>query len=345
MLKFQEEERYMKVLTKFSTILFLLVIIAYFSGPKPDIPEMSTELPTRPLTTDNIEMFVTRNDADLPIKPDNESRIVWAQENKKERTPYSLLYLHGFSASWYEGYPAHEQFAKTFGCNLYLPRLGFHGLNNKDALKEMTPDVHWETAKEALMVASSLGEKVIIMSTSNGGTLALKLASLFPEYIHGLILYSPNIEINNNGAFLLSKPWGLQIGRLSNGGEYRIKNDDPKSKTCQYWNCTYPMEATVSLQQLLDVTMNTETFNKITAPVFLGYYYKDNDNQDKTVKVSAMLEMYQHLGTSPDNKREIAFPEAGNHVIACELTSGAIKDVIAETIQFGVEVLKLEPKA
>ncbi len=335
----------MKTLVKLTTLLFLLVITAYFSGPKPNAPEMNTELPTQSLTTDNIENFITRNDADLPVKLDNESRIIWAQENKKEPTPYSLLYLHGFSASWYEGYPAHEQFAKTFGCNLYLPRLGSHGLKGKDALMEMIPDAHWESAKEALMVARSLGKKVIIMSTSNGGTLALKLAALFPDYIHGLILYSPNIKINNTGASLLSGPWGLQLGRLSNGGEYRVKNDDPDSKTCQYWNCTYPMEATVYLQQLLDVTMTPETFNKVTVPVFLGYYYKDEENQDKTVKVSAMREMYHQLGTPLDNKRDIAFPEAGNHVIASELTSGAIEDVIAKTIQFGVDVLKLTPKS
>lgn len=333
----------MKVLVKFITLLFLLIITAYLLGPKPDTPEMRTELPTQFLTTDNIETFIIRNDADLPIKPDNESRIIWAQANKKGPTDYSLLYLHGFSASWYEGYPAHEQFAKKFGCNLYLPRLGSHGLENKNALLEMTPDKHWESAKEALMVARALGEKVIIMSTSNGGTLALKLASLYPEYIHGLILYSPNIRINNRGAPLLSKPWGLQLGRLSNGGEYRVKSDDPKSKTCQYWDCTYPMEATVYLQQLLDVTMTSEVFKKVTVPVFLGYYYKDNENQDKTVKVSAMKEMYQQLGTTPKNKKEIAFPEAGEHVIACELTSGSIKRVIAETIQFGTDILKLVP--
>lgn len=102
----------MKVLAKFTTLLFLLIIIAYILGPKPNAPEMTTEFPSQSLTIDNVESFVTRNDKGLPIKPDNESRIVWAHGNKKEQTPYSLLYLHGFSASWYEGYPAHEQFAK-----------------------------------------------------------------------------------------------------------------------------------------------------------------------------------------------------------------------------------------
>jgi len=103
------------------------------------------------------------------------------------------------------------------------------------------------------------------------------------------------------------------------------------------------MEAIVYLQQLLDETMKKETFNKVTAPVFLAYYYKDDNNQDETVKVSAMEKMYKQLGTLPGEKRKMAFPEAGDHVIACELTSGSVDEVIAETIRFGRDILKLKP--
>lgn len=332
----------MKRIRRFFTILLLLAILTYILGPKPDKPEMSIDVPSISASIGNIEDFVAKNDEGFPVKPDNESRIFWADENKKERTNYSVLYLHGFSASWYEGYPAHKRFAKKFACNLYIPRLPSHGLETEDALIDMTPDALWESAKEALMVARSMGKKVIIMSTSTGGTLALNLAAVFPEYVEGLILYSPNIQINNKAAFLLSKPWGLQIGRKSNGGKYRITNDDFSSKDCQYWNCKYRMEATVYLQQLLDVTMKKETFNKVTAPVFLAYYYKDADNQDETVKVSAMEKMFKQLGTLPEKKRKMAFPNAGDHVIACELTSGAVEEVIAESIRFGTDILKLK---
>jgi esterase/lipase len=331
----------MKRIRRFFTILLLLAIIIYLLGPKPDKPELSRDLPSISASIGNIENYVAQNDKGLPVKPDNESRIIWADNNKKERTNYSVLYLHGFSASWYEGYPAHVRFSKKFGCNLYIPRLASHGLETEEALINMTPDALWESAKEALMVARSLGKKVIIMGTSTGGTLALNLAAVFPEYVEGLILYSPNIKINNKAAFLLSKPWGLQIGRKSNGGKYRVTNEDFNSKDCQYWNCKYRMEAVVYLQQLLDVTMKKETFNRVTAPVFLAYYYKDENNQDETVKVSAMENMYNQLGTLPGKKRKMAFPDAGDHVIASELTSGAVEEVIAESIKFATEILKL----
>ena len=333
----------MKRIKRFLVIIILLAVVVYFLGPKPEKPKMSKDLPSISASIANVEKFVESNDAGLHIKPDNESRIIWANDSVRERTDYCVLYLHGFSASWYEGYPTHERFAEKFGFNLYLPRLASHGIETEDALIDMTPDRLWESAKKALMVARTLGKKVIIMSTSTGGTLALELAADFPEYVNGLILYSPNVRINETAAFLLSKPWGLQIGRKSVGGKYRITNSDFSSKDCQYWNCKYRMEAPVYLQLLVDVTMKKETFKKVTTPVFLGYYYKDEDHQDETVKVSAELKMFKQLGTPPDRKMKVAFPEAGNHVIGCELTSGAVDKVIAETIKFGEDIMKLQP--
>jgi hypothetical protein len=103
------------------------------------------------------------------------------------------------------------------------------------------------------------------------------------------------------------------------------------------------MEAVVFLQQLVERTMKKSTYNNVTAPVFLGYYYKDDQHQDQTVKVSAMFPMFDELGTLEDLKVKMAFPEAGNHVIGCELTSGCYKDVEAETIKFGKQILGLKP--
>ncbi len=333
----------MKKLKRFILILLLILVAGYLLGPKPPKPELDKDLPSLPASLRNMESYIEEKEAEYSIRPDNESRIVWAIDSLLERTDFCLLYLHGFSASWYEGYPANVEFAKHFGMNAYLPRLASHGLETEDALIDMTPDNLWESAKEALMVARSLGKKVIIMSTSTGGTLGLQLAADFPEYVDGLILYSPNIRINNGAAFLLSKPWGLQIGRKVTGGKYRVTSEDFESKDCQYWYCKYRMEAVIFLQQLVEATMNKSTFNRVTTPVFLGYYYKDENNQDKTVKVSSMLKMFDQLGTPSDRKIKVAFPEAGDHVIACEITSGSVDEVIRETIEFGEEVLNLNP--
>jgi hypothetical protein len=59
------------------------------------------------------------------------------------------------------------------------------------------------------------------------------------------------------------------------------------------------------------------------------------------VKVDAMLKMFKQLSTPENKKVKVAFPEAGDHVIACELFSGAVDRLFSETIKFGKDVLRL----
>lgn len=332
----------MKKALRYLLIFILILLAAYFFGPKPPAAELNQNLPSLPSGLRTLERYVEQEEAEKSIKPDNESRFVWLNDSVRQRTEYALLYLHGFSASWREGYPANARFARHFGMNAYFPRLAAHGLVTEDPLIDMTPDALWESAKEALMIANTLGDKVIVMGTSTGGTLALKLAADFPEYIDGLILYSPNIRINNNTAFLLSKPWGLQLARKVSGGKYRFSEADSISEECRYWYCKQRLEGVVYLQQLVDATMKKETYSRVDVPVFLGYYYKDEDNQDETVRVDAMQKMFDQLGTSPADKMEKAFPDAGDHVIGSDLTSGSVEEVIRETILFGEDILGLK---
>ena len=317
----------MKKFLVITSVLIIILIAAYFSGPKFPEPVLSRNLPAIQLQPNEVGSYIRNKESELKIKPDNESRIIWASDSSKNKTPYCLLYLHGFSASWFEGNPVHINFARRYGMNLYIPLLASHGIETDEALVDMTPDRLYESAKEALVVAQSLGKKVIVMSTSTGGTLSLKLAAEFPELIDALILLSPNVAINNPAAFLLSKPWGLQIARSVYKSNYRVTNTDFASEECKYWNCKYRLEATVYLQQLVEATMKKEVFTKITQPVFLAYYYKDKQNQDPTVRVDAMLKMFGQLGTPENQKQKVAFPEAGTHVVGCQLFSKSWQDV------------------
>jgi len=323
--------------------VFCLLGIVYMSGPTFPKPQLNNQLPAFKLLTSEVETYLKSKEANRKIKPDNESRIIWANDSLKNKTPYCLLYLHGFSASWYEGNPVHIDFARRYGMNLYLPLLASHGIDTTEALVDMTPDRLYGSAKAALVVANQLGEKVILMGTSTGGTLMLKLAADFPELMDGLILLSPNVAINNPAAFLLGKPWGLQIARSFYKGNYRVTNSDFASEDCRYWNCKYRLEAIVYLQQLVDATMKKETFEKVKQPVFLGYYYKDRANQDQTVRVDAMLKMFDQLATPENRKQKAAFPEAGCHPIGCKLFSKAWQDVEKASYAFAEEKLGLKP--
>ena len=332
----------MKKFLRITLVLIVVVVVAYLSGPKFPKPELSPKLPTI-INTSNFDSYLKNKASGLKLKPDNESRVIWANDSLKNKTAYCLLYLHGFSASWYEGNPVHIDFARRYGMNLYIPLLASHGIDTTEALIDMTPDRLYESAKKALVEAQSLGEKVILMGTSTGGTLMLKLAADFPELMDGLILLSPNVAINNPAAFLLSKPWGLQIARSVYKGNYRVTDTDFASEGCRYWNCKYRLEATVYLQQLVEATMIKKTFSKVNEPVFLGYYYKDEQHQDQTVKVDAMLKMFGQLGTPENMKQKVAFPEAGAHPIGCKLCSKAWKDVETASYQFAEEKLGLKP--
>ncbi|MGC4104197.1 alpha/beta hydrolase [Ferruginibacter sp.] len=325
-------------------LLYILgsLIIVYLFGPRPATPEYAVKMPEVPAAA-ALDKYVADHEALHKLRPNNEARIVWANDSIKQKTPYAIVYLHGFSASQEEGDPVHRNIAKQFGCNLYLSRLAEHGIDTTEQLLNLTADNYWESAKEALAIGKQLGEKVILMGTSTGGTQALQLAAAYPNDIAALILYSPNIAINDPNAWILNNHWGLQIARLVKGGKYNDPADDrPIYK--QYWNKPYRLEAAVALEEMLETAMNKETYSKIKQPVLMLYYYKDEAHQDKVVKVSAMKEMFAELATDSSHKIAMALPNTGDHVIASPIKSGDVKSVQEETAHFLKEIVKLPVK-
>ena len=307
-----------------------LLAVVYFVGPHPEKPVFDYSLKEIPDGV-NLDSLVKAVESTHHIKPNNEASIVWADSNHQP-TEYAIVYLHGFSASQMEGDPVHRNIAKQFHCNLYLARLAEHGIDTTEDLQNLTAENYWESAKQAYAIGKKLGKKVILMSTSTGGTLSLQLAAAYPE-IAGQILYSPNIEIFNPTAPLLNDPWGLQIARLVMKGNYNnIKYQHPDYP--KYWNTHYRLEATVALQNLLEATMNKETFSKVHQPTLALYYYKDEVNQDHVVKVSATQKMIEQIATPNHLKSAIAVPNAGNHVLASPLVSKDINTVEQLTANF-----------
>ncbi len=319
----------------------MVALAIFYLGPTPEKPEWNLNLPQVPIDPSALESYVARIEQRHTLKPDNEARIIWA-DSTRSRTNYSLVYLHGFSASQKEGDPIHTRFAQEFGCNLYLARLSDHGIDTTEALINFTVDRAWQSAKEALMIGKALGDKVILMSTSTGGTLALALAAEFPDDVFALINMSPNIRINNGAAFILNDPWGLNIARLVKGGKYNEWNVSPER--APYWNNKYRLEATVQLQEMLESKMNEKTFKKITQPCLTLYYFKSEEEQDPEVKVSAMLKMMNELSTRDELKRSVAIPTAGAHVLGSDLVSKDVDGVYSEIEKFAKEVLKMSAR-
>lgn len=325
---------------KWWIVIILLIVVVYLLGPRPDSSEFATELPPVPGETTSLLNYVTQKESKHKVKPDNQARIVWANDSKKQKTEYSIVYLHGFSASQAEGEPAHRNIAQKFACNLYLGRLAEHGIDTTEPLQRLTVENYWQSVKEALAIGKQLGDKVIVMGTSTGGSLALKLGAEYKD-VHALVLLSPNIEINDENAWILNNPWGLQLARLILGSDY-IESEDTRPIYKQYWSGRYRVEAAVALQELLESTMTEETFKKVTQPVLMLYYYKDEIRQDSTVKVSAMKKMFAQLGTPNDKKFSIAMPNTGNHVIASYIKSNDVEGVEKQVEGFFRNVLKIQ---
>ena len=315
---------------KIVILSFFALIVIYFLGPQPPKPVLNEVLPTV-ASLNALDASIADMEATHKIKLNNQAKIIWA-DSSKTQTEYAIVYLHGFSASQMEGDPVHQNIAKQFHCNLYLARLAEHGIDTTEDLMNLTADPYWESAKLAYAIGKQLGKKVILMGTSTGGTLALQLASIYPE-IAGLILYSPNIEIFDPSATLLNNPWGLQIGRTVLKSNYvDIKYKD--SAYPKYWNSHYRIEAVVALQNLLEATMTEATFKKIQQPTLALYYYKDEAHQDNVVKVKAIQKMMQQLATPSNLKMEMAMPNTGNHVLASPIVSNDIVSVEKATLKF-----------
>lgn len=321
--------------------IILVLLIAYFVGPKPAAPKLEFPTVTLPSSLTDLEKQINYSEKAVKgIKPGNQARIVWADSTKKEKTKVAFLYLHGFSGSQAEGDPVHTDLAKKYNANLYLARLEDHGIDRGDStMINFTADKYYASAEKALMIAERLGEEVIIMGTSGGGALGLFLTPKHPE-IKALVLYSPCVKLYDKTSFILDKHWGLQLVRMVQKGP--VMQFEKESQVHEEnWTLKYRIEGLIGFQNFLSHTMNPDVFSKIKCPVFLAYYYKNENEQDRTVSVPAMLKMFDELGTPAALKQKMAFPEAGEHVIASYIRSKDWQGVERETDKFLKDIVKL----
>jgi len=331
----------MKTVLKWFLGIVLALFIVYSVGPRPSKPDFTIHEINLPSTLTELETNIAHAEKSVRgIKPDNQARIIWADSSKKEKTKIAFLYLHGFSASQAEGDPVHKDLAKKYNANLYLSRLAEHGIDKKDSsMIGLKAGDYEASAENALSITKKLGDEVIVIGTSAGGALTLYLASRHPE-IKAIVLYSPCVKLFDKTAVILDKPWGLQIARLVSGGPSK-KFESESNPHSNYWQLNYRIEALVALQNLVTNTMKPEVFSKVKCPVFLGYYFKNEKEQDNTVSIPAMLKMFDELGTSTELKQKMAFPGAGAHVLASYIRSKDWQGVERETEMFLTDKVKL----
>ena len=318
-------------------LFFLIIGALYLVGPQVENPVFSDKINYVPADLDSLQKWIHKREQALGnVRYDNESKIYF-EDSIPQKTDYSVIYFHGFTASGKEGDPVHKMVAHAFDANLYVPRLHGHGLDEEEPMLNFNNEDFWESGKEALEVAKRLGDKIIILGTSHGGSLGLALAN--DVQIEALALYAPNIKVFDPKASLLSKPWGLQIARLVKGGNYHFMQTDNEEKK-KYWTTKARLESTTQMQKFLDIKMRKSTFQNVKVPVFLGYYYENDSLQDKVVSVAAMRKMFDQLGTPDSLKYQKAFDGIKEHVLTSYLSNDLYKQVADETIIFLKQILK-----
>ncbi|MBT8388001.1 MAG: alpha/beta hydrolase [Ignavibacteria bacterium] len=327
---------------KYSSLLVLLLLsVLFVTGEKPDFAESDPVIQFLTIPLDSLDMFIEAKESQvLDLKGDNQARIIWADSLNRRKTEYSLVYLHGFSASQEEGDPLHEEFAQRFGCNLFLSRLEDHGRLDSNSLKQLTPSSLLASAKEAIAIGQLLGDKVIVMSCSTGGTLSAYLLAHNP-WIYGQIMYSPNIDLYDTTSEIITLPWGKSLLKMSLGGEY--KSLVYESEPARYWNTIYHMDGILALKWMIEKWMVRETFVKINQPTLVACYYKDRKNQDKVVSVRKMRKFYNLISTPSPKKSFVEIANAGSHAICSKYFSEDLEAVRFQTFQFAEKILKLKP--
>lgn len=330
-------------LNRFFTVLIILIgtlLLAYFLGPKPDFQEFDGKINWQKVDLQGLEPQLTAQNAALTnLRDECGSSAIWHNDSIHQ-TEYAVVFLHGFSACPFEGNPIVQDFAKEFECNLYLHRLPQHGLNDDESFVDLTPKAWVESAKSAINIGANLGKKVILMSSSTGGTLSTYLTAENADanIIAAQFLYSPNFKIANPAAFLLNNPWGLQILRQIEGGNYHYIKE-MSDEAAPHWTTTYRIEGLVALQELIERTMTKSTFEQINTPVFVGYYYKNETEKDNVVSIDGMKAFYEQIKTTDNQKTIIPFSEVGGHVITNKYQAGGLDDVREATFDFARKVV------
>lgn len=257
-----------------------------------------------------------------------EKRIVWAGQ-PGEVTEYSVLYIHGFSATSEEIRPVPDDVAEALGANLFFTRLTGHGRSSM-AMADPNAGDWLEDTAEALAIGRRLGRKVVVIATSTGGT-ATAIAATDPEQmkqVAGIVFVSPNFRVNAPTAVILEWPFARLWGLLLAGAERGI---DPQNEGhAKYWTTLYPSQALVPLSALVRHARKTD-YSAVTTPALFMF-----SDEDAVVSAEATRAITTRWGAEATISARELGPEddAFRHIIAGDILS---PNQTAETVELMLE--------
>lgn len=273
------------------------------------------------------EVLVAREAVHDDITPGTEARVIWAGE-PEEQTPLSILYLHGFSATSEEIRPVPDRVAEALGANLIFARLTGHGRDGA-ALAAARAGGWVDDTALFLDLARAAGERVLVIGTSTGGTLAA-YAATDPEMARdmaGIVMLSPNFRVANPAAVLTELGFARHLVPLLAGAErgFAPLND----RQARFWTTRYGTDALTSLGTLM---RETRARDLAAAEVPVLAIFSD---LDQVVSAAATREALLSWG-GPVTLVPLDLPEAGadpfHHVVAGDILSPAMTGPVTETV-------------
>ena len=297
------------------TALVALVAVVYLSGPRNALgPNIPTPRATPPTQIDLLDAWLQRSEAAYPdIRPGNAKSIVWA-DARHQRTPWSIVYLHGFSASRFEMSPLPEHLAQALGANLYFPRLSGHGRASA-AMAEASAQDWMADTLEAVRIGQALGTRVLLVSCSTGATLATWLA-LSPDAsrVDAHIFLSPNFGTKDKRGELINGPWGRPLALLLNGD---TRGRAPSSAAeGNAWTTQYPTRALFPMLALVK-SVRESNLSAFKTPLLVLY-----SDRDQVVDPQETLAAYARIGAPLKSVIDVTYSKSVlQHVLA-----GALRD-------------------
>ncbi|QFS82004.1 Thermostable monoacylglycerol lipase [Roseivivax sp. THAF40] len=226
--------------------LILVVAVALWLAPEePD--DLSAQF-DEALLSDGVDAYLEGREARVPdLREGAAKRVIWARV-PEDRTEWAVVYLHGFSAGPEEIRPVPDRVAEALGANLYFARLTGHGRDGAAMAEASLP--HWMgDVAEAMAIGRRIGERVLVLGTSTGGTLAT-LAAHDPdlsEDVAGLVLISPNYRVKSLSAMILTWPGVRYWGPLLAGAERRFSPQN--ADHAAHWTTAYPTTALLPMAE------------------------------------------------------------------------------------------------
>lgn len=318
------------------SILLAVLFAAWWVGPRnPFGPSMPQSRPQPPQDIALLADWIKASEASVPdIKAGNAKGIVWAGESGR-RTPWAVVYIHGFSASRMETAPLADTVAAQLGANLFYTRLAGHGRSDPQAMGQASVQDWMADTLEAVRIGQTLGEKVLVIGCSTGATLATWLGtSVDAARVNAYVFISPNFGPKDRRADIVNAPWGQKIALLIQGPTR--SSPAASAQEAQAWTLTYPTQAIFPMMALVKNVRDSD-LSMFQTPVLVLY-----SERDESVEPAETLAAFTRLGTIHKAIVTIAYSKSmGQHVLA-----GAIKDpaAVAPMADTMVQWVKSLPK-